>query len=92
MSFCGSVVLGAANRWLLAGVIGLPLVLPTSILSVIVLESSLGGGIQDSGSKGIIGLAGLVLLLAAMGIGVSPFLWGLTGGPQKQPKSGGEKE
>jgi heme exporter protein B len=89
MSFCGSVVLGAANRWLLAGVIGLPLVLPTSVLSTVVLEGGLGGGLPSSGAKGMIGLVGLVLLMVAMGVGVSPFLWGLTSRRDNRPKSKG---
>jgi heme exporter protein B len=79
MSLCGALVLGAANRWLLAGAIGLPLLLPTSVLSTLCLAQGFGSGVVNTSSsiQALVGLAGLTMAFLGLGPLLAPGLWGV---------------
>jgi len=66
-SFCGALSLGAANRWVLAATIALPLTIPQVILSISILRAGLESAFTFEGLRSLIGLGGFGLALAAGG-------------------------
>ncbi|HXH62137.1 MAG TPA: heme exporter protein CcmB [Fimbriimonadaceae bacterium] len=64
-SFCGALVLGASNRWLLAGAVALPLLVPVVFLGVVALRCGLGAGTVEGGVEGLVALAGYALVCFA---------------------------
>ena len=66
-SFCGGLVLGAANRWILAGVVSLPLLVPVVFLGVGVLQAGLGSGFDQQGAQSLVALAGYALVTLSAG-------------------------
>jgi heme exporter protein B len=78
LAFVSSLVLGASNKWILAAALGVPLLLPQSILSVLALRHSLGStGARDAWSS-LVGLFGFALAMGALGLALAPWLWGLS--------------
>jgi len=67
ISLCGALVVGASNRWVLAGVAAMPLLVPTVFLGVGALKPALGEGSIGSAWQAIAGLAGLTLCWGAVG-------------------------
>lgn len=66
-SFCGGLVLGASNRWILAGVISMPLLVPVVFLGVGVLQAGLGSGFDQKGVQSLVALTGYALVTLAAG-------------------------
>ncbi|MCH7904262.1 MAG: heme exporter protein CcmB [Armatimonadetes bacterium] len=66
-SFCGGLVLGAANRWILAGLVSLPLLVPVVFLGVGALQAGLGSGLDQQGNQSLVALAGYALVTLAAG-------------------------
>ena len=62
--------MGAANRWILAGVISLPLTFPLVFMGVGLLRVAFGEGTLNGGFINLIGLLGY----AVAPIGLGPFL------------------
>lgn len=79
MSLCGALVIGAANRWILAGAVGMPLLLPMLTLAILALRYGFNDGRAAEGWQSLAGLAGFTLALAGIGPGLAPWLWGLHG-------------
>lgn len=78
MSFTASLVLGAANRWLLAAALGVPLLLPQMILAVLCLRFGLGDGGGRDAESSLVGLYGYAVSLAGLGPALAPWFWGLS--------------
>ena len=75
-SFCGALVLGSSNRWLLAGVVSMPLLVPVVFLGVVALRNGLGGGFETVGRQSLVALGGYCLTLLAGGPGLIGRVWG----------------
>lgn len=81
-SLCGALSLGARNRWVLASVVSLPLLLPTVALGVGVFRVAFGAGSLGSGLAGLAGLAGFALALLSGSPWLVRAVWRLDqGGP-----------
>ena len=60
-------MLGAANRWILAGLVSLPLLVPVVFLGVGALQAGLGSGLDQQGSQSLVALAAYALVTLAAG-------------------------
>lgn len=78
LSFAAGLVAGASNRWILAAGVGIPLLLPQSILGVIAIRYGLGQGGFGQAVQCLAGLYGFALAMAALGVALAPALWGLS--------------
>ena len=74
-SFTGALVIGASNRWVLAGAVALPLLVPVVFLGVVALRFGLGAGIPQAGSESLTALAGYALVTLAAGPGLIGVVW-----------------
>ncbi len=74
-SFCGALVIGATNRWMLAGVVALPLLVPVVFLGVITLRTGLAGGFDEAGSESLVALAGYALVTLTAGPRLIAAVW-----------------
>lgn len=72
---CGALVLGGANRWVLAAVLAIPVLLPQVIMSVGALRAALGDGSVLSGWQNAVGLLGFAVALFAIGPIVVTQVW-----------------
>ena len=68
-------VMGAANRWLLAGAVALPLLLPQIAMGVGATKAAFGGGLPSSGVQQLIGLTGFAVAILAIGPGLAGAAW-----------------
>lgn len=75
VSLCGALVMGASNRWVLAGVLALPLLIPQVAMGVGALRVALGAGSLGGGTQNLIGLAGFGLAALASGPMLAAGLW-----------------
>lgn len=75
VSLCGVLVVGATHRWLLAGVVALPLLLPQVFLGVGALAVALGEGSISGGWSSVLGLAGFGLAALAAGPLIASWVW-----------------
>lgn len=66
-SFCGALVMGATNRWLLAGVVALPLLVPVVFLGVVALRAGLGAGQVEDAYQGLAALGGYAVVTFVAG-------------------------
>ncbi|MCG9894486.1 MAG: heme exporter protein CcmB [Fimbriimonadaceae bacterium] len=78
-SFTGALTPGAANRWILAAALGIPLLLPQSIMAILAFRFSLGAGSGSEAAGCLAGLAGMAVAMAGLGVALTPVLWGLSG-------------
>lgn len=67
LALAGALVMGASNRWVLAAVISLPLVIPTIFLGFGLVLSALDTEMAESVGQYALGLASVVALSAAIG-------------------------
>lgn len=67
LSLAGALVMGATNRWVLAAVVSLPLVIPTIFLGYGLVLTSLDPGSAKNVGQYAIGLIGLILVSGALG-------------------------
>lgn len=74
-SFCGALVIGASNRWMLAGVVSLPLLVPVVFLGVVALRSGLGAGPSEAGVESLTALGGYALVTMAAGPRLVAAVW-----------------
>jgi ABC-type transport system involved in cytochrome c biogenesis permease component len=74
-SFCAALVIGATNRWVLAGVVALPLLVPVVFLGVVALRSGLGAGVEGAGSESLLALGGYALVTLTAGPGIVALVW-----------------
>jgi heme exporter protein B len=74
-SFCGALVIGATNRWLLAGVVALPLLVPVVFLGVSAVRCGLGSGSLDSGVEALTALGGYALVMLVAGPRLVALVW-----------------
>jgi heme exporter protein B len=74
-SFCAALVIGAANRWVLAGVVALPLLVPVVFLGVVALQSGLGAGTAESGTESLVALGGYTMATLAAGPSLVAAVW-----------------
>ena len=77
LAMTGALATGAQNRWLLAGVLGLPLLLPQATMSHGVLQEAFGGGRVGTGASSLLGLALYALAVVLIGPVIGEFLWRL---------------
>lgn len=85
LAFASSLVLGAANRWMLASAVGIPLLMPVVVLGIICLRYSFGVGRWGETFQSLIGLGGMALFSIAIGPALAPWLWGLAGQDKQSP-------
>jgi ABC-type transport system involved in cytochrome c biogenesis permease component len=78
LSLSGALVLGAGNRWVLVGTVGLPLLLPCVIMAVGVLRVALGSGFIEGGIESLLALSGFAVVLCGAGPYLANFLWELS--------------
>lgn len=71
-SFCGALVMGAANRYLLVAIVGLPLLIPVVALGVGSIRAGFGAGNAVAGWQSVAGLIGYFIAMA----GGTPWLIG----------------
>jgi heme exporter protein B len=74
-SFCGALVIGATNRWVLAGVVALPLLVPVVFLGVVALRCGLGAGFVGAGTESLLALGGYALVTYAAGPRLVAAVW-----------------
>lgn len=74
-SFCGALVIGATNRWLLASVVALPLLVPVVFLGVSALRCGLGAGSLEAGVEALVALGGYALVMLAAGPRLVAAVW-----------------
>jgi ABC-type transport system involved in cytochrome c biogenesis permease component len=74
-SFCSALVMGAANRWLLAGVVALPMLVPVVFLGVSALRAGLGAGLEAAGVQSLTALGGYALVAFAAGPRLIASVW-----------------
>jgi ABC-type transport system involved in cytochrome c biogenesis permease component len=94
LSLCSSLVIGAENRYVLAGVVALPLVLPLVFCGVGVLKFAFGDGSWGATSRNFIVLIGYSIGLAGLGPVLADAVWGNRRDPSPQqspPYNGDEK-
>lgn len=66
-SLCGALVLGATNRWVLVGVLAVPVLLPQLTMGVLAMRAAIGEGAVELGVQNLLGLFGFCL--ATLGAG-----------------------
>ncbi len=74
-SFCAALVIGASNRWVLAGVVALPLLVPVVFLGVMALRSGLVSGFEVSGRESLVALGGYAMVTLAAGPQIVAQVW-----------------
>ena len=74
-SFCSALVMGATNRWLLAGVVALPMLVPVVFLGVSALRTGLGAGLEATGIQSLTALGGYALVAFAAGPRLIAAVW-----------------
>jgi hypothetical protein len=67
--------MGAANRWLLAGVVALPMLVPVVFLGVSALRAGLGAGLEAAGVQSLTALGGYALVAFAAGPRLIASVW-----------------
>lgn len=67
VSLCGALVMGANNRWVLIGVLAMPLLLPQIAMGIGALRVSLGEGTIEGGWQNAVGLFGFGVALLGAG-------------------------
>ena len=72
---CGALVIGASNRWLLASVLSLPMLLPQTAMAVSAIRVSLGEGFLEGGWSATVGLLGFLAALYAVGPWLVESVW-----------------
>ncbi|HRI44720.1 MAG TPA: heme exporter protein CcmB [Fimbriimonadaceae bacterium] len=75
VSLCGALVIGASNRWVLAGAVAMPLLLPQVFLGVGALRVALGEGMSAGGWQSVAGLAGFAVAALASGPLIASAVW-----------------
>jgi heme exporter protein B len=75
VTLCGALVSQAANRSALAGVVGIPLLLPFVAMGVGALRVSLGAGSVNSGEVSCLGLYSFSILMAAAAPNLYAAIW-----------------
>lgn len=75
VSLCSALAIGAANRWVLAGAVSLPLLLPQVALGVGCLRVALGEGSLEGGVKSLIGIGGFALANLSAGPILAEAAW-----------------
>lgn len=75
VSLCGALVIGASNRWVLAGAVAMPLLLPQVFLGVGALRVALGEGMPAGGWQSVAGLAGFAVAALASGPLIASAVW-----------------
>lgn len=75
VSLCGALVIGAANRWVLAGAVAMPLLLPQVFLGVGAVRVALGEGSATAGWQSVAGLAGFAVAALASGPLIAAAVW-----------------
>jgi heme exporter protein B len=75
VTFCGGLVMGSANRWIMASVAALPILLPQMALSVAAIGAGLGSGRTTLGWQSVAGLLGYALALASLGPIILARVW-----------------
>lgn len=76
VSLAGALAAGSANRWLLAGAVGMPLLLPTVALAVGVFRTAFGAGFTGSGWQSATALLGFGVISLALAPWLVHGLWG----------------
>lgn len=80
LAVCSALVIGADNRWILAGVVALPLVLPIVFCGVGVTRYAFGDGSWNSAAQNFLILIGYTVGLGGLGPVLIDAVWGT---PQK---------
>jgi len=86
ISLCGALVVGATNKWVLAGVASMPLLVPTIFLSVGALRVAFGEGSIGSAYQCLVGLLGLTVCWGALGPVLTAVVWPRGSVPNQTPK------
>lgn len=76
LALCSALVIGAENRWILAGVVALPLVLPLVFCGVGVTRYAFGDGSWNSAAQNFLILVGYTVGLGSLGPVLVEAVWG----------------
>lgn len=76
VSLCGALVLGSTNRWLLASVVSLPLLIPVVFLGVVAVKSGVDGSGMETGRQCVVALVGYFATILGAGPGLIAKVWG----------------
>lgn len=87
VALCSALVLGASNRWVLAGAAAIPILAPQVFLAVGALRVALGEGSLMGGWQSVVGLAGFALVLLAGGPLLVQAVWSVDESPPAQGDS-----
>ncbi|HRF58555.1 MAG TPA: heme exporter protein CcmB [Fimbriimonadaceae bacterium] len=75
VSLCGALAIGAANRWILAAVLSVPLLLPQVAMGVGAFRAALGEGTIAGGTQNVLGLLGFGVAALALGPVLAASVW-----------------
>lgn len=75
MSLCSAMVMGASNRWILAGAMAAALLLPQIALGVGLFRVCFGEGSLVGGIQCLVGLAGYAVALGGLGPVLAGAVW-----------------
>ncbi len=75
VSLCGALVLGSPNRWVVVGVLALPLLIPQLAMAIGAFRAALGDGFVAAGWQNVAGLGGYALASVASGPSLVGAVW-----------------
>ncbi|MCU0315149.1 MAG: heme exporter protein CcmB [Fimbriimonadaceae bacterium] len=75
VSFAGALVLGAANRWVLAAAVAMPFLFPLVAMGVGALGAAFGDGRESDGWRNCLAILGMGVCLLALGPALVPTVW-----------------
>lgn len=84
LALCSTLVVGAKNRWVLVGVIALPLILPLVFCGVGTLRFGFGQGAWGMALRNLVVLVGYGVGTAALGPVLTDAVWGKRKDPATQ--------
>jgi ABC-type transport system involved in cytochrome c biogenesis permease component len=74
-TFCSALVIGATNRWVLAGVVAMPMLVPVVFLGVSAVRCGLGAGFVGAGVESLVALGGYALVTFSAGPRLVALVW-----------------
>lgn len=76
VSLCGALVIGSSNRWLLAGVVSMPMLIPVVFMGVVALRTGIDGADRTIAGQSLIAMGGYALTMLAAGPRFIAAVWG----------------
>ena len=81
LSLCSALVIGATNRWVLAGVIAMPLLFPMIFMGVGAVRYGFGSGTLQAGQSNLMAMLAYSVLMLVAGPLVIESVWDDRGDP-----------